>query len=490
MPKTFEEKIRKKKFLELLKEGFDSYPAKIERTHTCEEILARFEGFAKNNKMVSLVGRLRSIRVHGGSSFAHLEDGTGRIQIYFKKDLVGKDNYDFFKDKIDLGDFLECQGRLFKTKTREKTLRVEKFKLICKSFRPLPEKWHGLADIEIRYRKRYLDLIANPGVRGIFKKRSLILKYLREFLDKQGFIEVETPILQPLPGGANAKPFKTHHEALNLDLYLRIAPELYLKRLIVGGFEKVYEIGRCFRNEGIDWTHNPDFTMLEFYQAYIDYKELMKLTEGLINYVVEKTEGQRIIEYERKKIDFIPPFPRITFRDAILKFTKINIDKVKNEKELAAEIKKLGIKIDKKWSYSKILDELYKEKVRPQFIQPTFLIDYPVELSPLAKRIPGANYAERFQLIAGGVELTNCFSELNNPEEQKERFKQQERLRKRGEEEAQRIDYDFLEALEYGMPPCGGFGLGVDRLVALLTNSHSLRQVILFPTMRPKKGSS
>lgn len=483
-----EETIRQKKVQRIRAQNTDPYPAKVKRSKTIEQVVVNFNQLAQKKTAISLVGRLRSIRRHGGSTFTHIQDGTGTIQIYFKKDEIGDKGYELLKENIDPGDFIQVTGFLFTTHKGEKTLQAKKFNLITKTILPLPEKWHGLVDTETRYRKRYLDLLSNPNVAYVFKKRALLIKVIRNFLDQQGFLEVETPILQSIPGGATARPFITQHNALNEKFYLRVAPELYLKRLIVGGLEKVYELGRCFRNEGIDWAHNPEFTMLEFYAAYWDYNELMKFTEKLMIEILNKTEKKTIIEYKQQKINFQPPFPRIEFKDSILKETKIDIDQVKNKEELAKKAKQIGIKIEKNFEKGKILDELYKEFIRPKLIQPTFLTDYPIELSPLAKKIPdNPSYAERFQLIAAGFELTNCFSELNDPQDQQERFLEQEKLRKKGDEEAQRIDHDFIEALKHGMPPTAGFGMGIDRLVALLTNARNLKEVILFPTLKSTK---
>jgi len=488
MPRISDQsQIRKIKLKKLLNSGFNPYPARVKRTYTCEQALVEFDKL-KEKINPTLVGRVRSIRLHGGSCFLHIEDGTAKIQIYLKKDKLGNKNYRFLTDTIDIGDFLEVTGQLFLTKKGEKTLLAKNVNIISKSLTPLPEKWHGLSDVEIRYRQRYLDLIANPEIKAIFQKRSLIIKTIREFLDSEDFIEVDTPILQSLPGGALAKPFKTHHETLNIDLYLRIAPELYLKRLIIGGFERVYEIGRCFRNEGIDRDHNPEFTQVEFYAAYQDYKWMMHFVEKLMVYLLEKVNKNLMIEYQGNQIDFTPPYPRLTFREAIKKYVKVDIDEYSDRESLVKKAKEIGLKIDKTFGRGKILDQIYKEWVRPEIINPTFITDYPIELSPLAKKKDGNDkYTERFQLLAGGAELTNAFSEINNPIDQKVRFEAQEKLRKAGDEETQRIDEDFLKALEYGMPPTAGIGIGIDRLVALLTNSHNIKEVILFPTLKPKK---
>lgn len=342
----------------------------------------------KAKKSVTLAGRLVLIRLHGGAAFAQLDDGTAKFQILLRRNVVGEKEFVFFKDLIDLGDFIEAEGALFITKTKEQTLEVKKFRLLSKALLPLPEKWHGLVDVETRFRQRYLDLIANPDVKKIFTTRSLIIKTCRDFFDQRGFLEVETPVLQPIPGGANARPFVTHHHALDIDLYLRIAPELYLKRLIIGGFEKVYEISRCFRNEGIDWAHNPEFTQVEFYQAYADYNDLMKLTEEFLEFLVKKVSDQPVVTYQDKKIDFKPPYPRLTFINACLDYAGIDLEKLKTKEMLATKAKNQGLEIDVGWSKAKILDEIFKELVRPKIVNPTFIIDHPVELSPLAKKKP------------------------------------------------------------------------------------------------------
>ena len=482
---------RKNKLTSALKNNINPYPARTKRSKTIERVLVDFDsliqsGNAQNNQH-TLVGRIRTIRLHGGSCFAHIEDGTEKIQIYLKRDEIGVENYTNFKELIDIGDFIEVTGSLFKTKKGEKTLLVDSFTLLAKSLLPLPEKWHGLSDIEIRFRKRYLDLLSNTAVKDIFIKRSLLIKSIRKFLDEDGFMEVETPILQPIPGGANAKPFITHHNALDIDLYLRIAPELYLKRLIIGGFEKVYEIARCFRNEGIDYNHNPEFTQVEIYAAYWDYKKMMKFTEELFEHSITTIYKNTTIEYEGKKINFQPPYQLITFQEASKKYAKIDIDKIGAE-GLSKAARDRGLDIDKSYNTAKILDEIFKELIRPNLIQPTFVIDYPLELSPLAKKKEGnPKYVERFQLVAAGIELCNAFSELNDPLDQAQRFKNQEKMRQAGDEEAQRIDEDFIEALAHGMPPTAGIGIGIDRLSALLNNVHNIKEVILFPTLKPKK---
>jgi len=479
-------KIRLKKLETIRKSLINAYPSKAKLTHSCKIALKDFTKLSHLKKEVILAGRIILKREHGKSTFCHIDDGTTRIQAYFKQDILGENGYKFFLDNFDVGDFIEVRGILFKTKTGERTIEVRNYKILAKSLLPLPEKWHGLKDIEERFRKRYLDLIFNPKIKEKFEIRSEIIKVIREFLEKEGFLEVETPILQPIYGGAKAKPFKTHIEALDLDLYLRISPELYLKRLIIGGFEKVYEIGKCFRNEGMDKSHNPDFTMLEFYWAYADYKDLMKLTEKLFEYLLKKITGKLKIKYEGKEINFKSPWPRVEFNQIIRKYTKINLEEI-NLETLKGKAKNLDIGIEKGEQKAEIADKIYKKFCLPNLWQPTFVIHHPLGAFPLAKQLDeNPKQLANFQLVAGGWELINAFSELNDPLEQRRRFEEQEKSFKEGLEEAQRQDPDFLTALEHGMPPTAGFGMGIDRLVALLTDSHSLREVILFPTMRPR----
>ncbi len=485
---TIEEikKVRLKKLEALKRAQILPYPGKTKRTHTIKEALKNFTKLSRSKKEIVLAGRIRSLRIHGGASFFDIEDGTGKIQAFLRKDMVGPKAYQFFLDHFDIGDFVETRGLLFKTKRGEKTIGVADYKMLAKSLLPLPEKWHGLKDIEERFRKRYLDLLFNPEVKRKFEIRAQTLKEIRNFLNKEGFLEVETPILQPLYGGARARPFKTHLNALDIDLYLRIAPELYLKRLLVGGFEKVYEIGKCFRNEGVDRQHNPDFTMLEFYWAYADYKDLMKLTEKMFEYLLKKIFKKTEIVYEGKKINFRPPWQRIEFDQLLRKYAGINYEEI-NLSALKEKAKKLGLKVTKRATKVEVADEIVKKVCRPKIYQPTFVIHYPAGFQALAKPLDkNPQKLANFQLIVAGFELINAFSELNDPIEQRKRLKEQEKLYVEGIKEAQRLDEDFLEALEYGMPPAAGFGMGIDRLVAILTNSHSLREVILFPTMRKK----
>ncbi len=477
-------KNRLKKLKAVKSAGFLAYPGQTKRTHTCQQALKDFKKLSKSEKEIVLAGRIISLREHGGLVFYNIKDGLDQIQVLLKKDRLGEKNYQFFLDNFDIGDFIEVRGILFKTKKGEKTLEAADYKILTKSLLPLPEKWHGLKDVEERFRKRYLDLIFNPEVKNKFELRSKIIKEIRNFLEKEGFLEVETPILQPIYGGAKAKPFKTHLNALDINLYLRISPELYLKRLLVGGFEKIYEIGRCFRNEGMDKFHNPDFTMLEFYWAYADYKDLMKLTERMFSNLLKILFGKSEIEYEGKKINFEVPWPRIEFTQLLKKCAKIDLDDI-NLQSLKKEARKLGLEpIGEK---AEVADGIYKKICRSKIWQPTFIIHHPLGAFPLAKQFEkNPKKTANFQLVAAGAELINAFSELNDPVEQRKRFKEQEKIRKEGFEEAQRMDEDFIETLEYGMPPAAGFGMGIDRLVALLTDSRSLREVILFPTMRPK----
>ena len=477
-------KGRLKKLKAIEAAGVLTYPSRTKRTHTCREALENFPKLSRSKREVVLVGRIMTLREHGGLTFLNIKDGTEKIQVMLRKNDLGEKSYQFFLDYFDMGDFAEIRGALLKTKRGEKTVKASDYKMLAKSLLPLPEKWHGLKDVEERYRKRYLDLIFNSEVKEKFKIRSRIVKELRDFLGKEGFLEVETPILQPLYGGAKAKPFKTHLNALDMELYLRISPELYLKRLLVGGFEKIYEIGKCFRNEGVDRFHNPDFTMLEFYWAYVDYKEMMKFTEKMFSALVKKLSGGLKIKYEGKKIDFKAPWPKIEFNQVFKKYAKINLEEI-HLKTLKKEARKLGVKA--KGGKAEIADEIYKKYCRPKIWQPTFLIHHPLGAFPLAKQLE-KNKAKtaNFQLVAGGMELINAFSELNNPIEQAERLKEQEKILKGGFEEAQRMDKDYIEALEYGMPPAAGFGMGIDRLALLLTDSHAAREIILFPTMRKK----
>jgi lysyl-tRNA synthetase, class II len=485
-----EEAARKAKLQKMMEAGIDPYPSKAERDHELKAVAVDFDELMRSGASVKTVGRLRALRGHGGLTFGTLEDSSGQMQIALHRDKIGANEYDLLMSIIDVGDFLSVQGPVFLTKRGEKTIDALKVVPLAKALLPLPEKWHGLTDTEVRYRKRYLDLISNPEVRDIFRKRSIIVKTIRDFLDAEGFMEVETPILQPLAGGAAAKPFVTHHNALDIDLFLRIAPELYLKRLIVGGFEKVFEIARCFRNEGIDHSHNPEFTQVEFYWAYADYEDLMSLAEKLIAAILAKVnDGSLIIDHEGTKLDFSAPIARVSFRELVKKETGIDIDKTDTEDKLRAEIKKRGLRVNigETYGYGEMVEQVYKELCRPKLIQPTFLKDYPVAMIPLAKRVhANPSKVATFQLVAKGIELCKAYNELNDPIDQAERFCEQDKLRAAGAAEAQQTDKDFIEALSVGMPPTAGFGMGIDRLAVLLTGTHSVKETILFPTLRPE----
>jgi lysyl-tRNA synthetase class 2 len=480
---------RKKKLQELRELGVEPYGGLFYAEDHAGHLLKKHESVSKETLeaepvFCSLAGRLIAMRNFGKAAFAHIQDETGKIQVYFKRDLIG-DKFSFMK-KLDIGDIIGVKGKLFRTKTAELTVEVDDFEILTKSLRPLPEKWHGLRDIETRYRQRYVDLIVNPGVKETFIKKSMVIKAIRDFLELKGFIEVETPMMQPIPGGATARPFKTHHNALDIDLYLRIAPELYLKRLLVGGYERVYELNRTFRNEGISTKHNPEFTMLEFYIAYRDYTFLMSFTEELISYVADKIVRTLKLSYGNETIDLTPPWPRIAMLDA-LKESGVPEDVFTDPDKAFSWAKQQGIEVERRMLIGKMLDEIFKHKVEPGLVQPTFIIDHPVELSPLAKRKPdNPSLTERFELFIAGREIVNAFSELNDPQEQNQRFLSQGEAKDQGDEEAHWMDQDFIRALEYGMPPAAGEGIGIDRLVMLFTNAHSIRDVILFPQLKPE----
>ena len=470
---------RKNKLKEWIREEGNPYWEKFVPDHSTQQIREKYESLKAGEEIgleISLAGRIIARRGHGKASFIDVRDGLGRIQAYARKDILGE-RYSLFQ-KLDLGDIIGIRGRVFKTRTGELTINISDFTLLAKSLRPLPEKWHGLQDIELRYRKRYLDLLFNPEVKRSFLIRGAIIRCIRNFLDERGYLEVETPMMQPVPGGATARPFRTHHYALDKDFYLRIAPELYLKKLVVGGLEKVYELNRNFRNEGMDRFHNPEFTMLEVYSAYGDYKKMMNLSEELICETVRRVNGALKINYQGNEIDLSPPWRRMTFKAALKEIGGIKLD-YENEKKLKKIASEAGLRVED-LSKSQILEHLLDKKVVPKLIQPTFILDYPEETSPLAKRKKDEpSLIERFEIFIGGGEIGNAYSELNDPIEQRERL-----MRAKAEEGS--LDEDFLEALEYGMPPTGGLGIGIDRLVMLLTNSSSIRDVILFPQMKPK----
>lgn len=433
---------------------------------------------------VTLAGRMTAFRSHGKSSFADLRDESDRIQVYFSQKTLGDAAYAGLEN-LDLGDFIGVTGKVKRTRTGEVTVFAESWQILTKSLRALPEKFHGLTDVETRYRQRYLDMVSNPEVLARFRKRVSMLAAIREWLTGRGFIEVETPMLHAIPGGATARPFITHHNTYDRDLYLRIAPELYLKRLIVGGFEKIFEINRSFRNEGVDTKHNPEFTMLELYEAYQDYMGLMDETEELLVHVMERIAGGTSFAYQGDMIDVKRPWKRLTLFGAIREYAGIDLETTRDRAEAAAMAKGIGVEVDEAMGYGKIVDEVMKERVQPNLVQPTFLYDYPIEISPLAKKKRGnPALTERFQVFVGRLEMCNAFSELNDPIDQRERFMAQLALREKGDEEAQRLDEDFITALEIGMPPTAGLGIGIDRLAMLLTDSATIREVILFPQLR------
>lgn len=490
--------------LEKLKEaGIEPYPISSKRDFPLAEVLANFSKLSKRKAPLSLAGRLLAIREHGGSLFCDFADGStsldytrdkslttggsGKLQAYLKKDSLGEASFLLFKETVDVGDFLEFQGKLFLTKKKEKTIEVKEWRMLAKSLRPLPEKWHGLQDVEERFRKRYLDILMNKEVKERFLLRSKIVSHLRNFLEKEGFLEVETPILQPMAGGASAEPFVTHHNALDIDLYLRIAPELYLKRLLVAGFNKVYELGRNFRNEGIDVFHNPEFTMLEFYQAYTNAQNQREFIEKMFSNLVKNLFKKSFIEYNGQKIDFSKKFKTISFLEVLKRTALMSNSETASTEDFKLKAKQFGIEVLESDSREKISDNIFKKICRPKLIQPTFIVDYPAGLLPLAKNFnDNKRIADAFQLIAGGLELVKGFSELNNPLDQKEKFLRQEEARAKGDLEASPSDEEFLEAMEYGLPPAGGVGIGIDRLVMLFADVKNIKEVILFPTMRPK----
>jgi len=490
---------RRGKLLKLREMGVNPYPYRFEVTHHAQEVKDDFETLSTAQDPVSVAGRIMSIREHGKTCFAHIQDETGRIQIYVKRDVVGDREFSIFK-LLDIGDIIGVRGTPFRTRTGEITIGVESFEVLCKSLRPLPivkEKIEGdkrivydpFTDKEQRYRRRYVDLIVNPEVRETFRRRTEIVRVLRSFLDERGFLEVETPVLQPVYGGASARPFVTHHNALDIDLYLRISNELYLKRLIVGGFERVYEFSRNFRNEGMDRFHNPEFTLLEAYQAYADYNDIIQLTEEMIAYAAREVLGATRIVYQGTEIDLTPPWKRVRMLEVLREHLGVDVRELPD-----AELRELclrhGVEVDGGMGRGKMMDKLFDEVVKPRLVQPTFVLDHPVETSPLAKRHrEDPELVERFEAFIAGMEIANAFSELNDPDDQRRRFEDQMRLRERGDEEAQVLDEDFIRALEYGMPPTGGLGIGIDRLVMLLTDMPSIRDVIFFPQMRPEGGS-
>ncbi len=486
---------RRFKLAELRRRGYDPYPHKFEYTHKLGEIRAGYDSASgqdleEKKPSVRVCGRIMSLRPMGKAGFMDLSDGENRLQIYVRRDAVGAEAFELF-GLFDLGDFVGADGTLFRTRTNELTLAASGIHHLSKNLLPLPEKWHGLTDIETRFRQRYVDLVVNPEVRAVFVKRSRVVREIRNFLDALGYLEVETPVLQPMAGGALARPFRTHHNALNIELYLRIALELYLKRLIVGGIPRVYEMSRIFRNEGISAQHNPEFTMLEFYQAYSDYRDLMDLTQKMITQVAEAVTGSHKVPYQEHVLDF-DNWQRYSMKEAILRFwpespPKPTEEDLRSREKLRMLARALNAPFESSDGPGKLLGTLFETVVEPHLIQPTFVYDYPTEVSPLSKTRPDdPETVERFELYIGGMEIANAYSELNDPAEQRARFEEQLRARGRGDEEAHVMDKDYIRALSYGMPPTAGEGIGIDRLTMVLTNSRSIRDVILFPLLRPE----
>jgi len=472
--------------------GDDPFKYKFDRSHLVGEARSAFEAAEQDaddpesvDIPAKLAGRLVALRDQGKLAFADIRDETGQIQLFLNKKLLGEEAFEHLKD-LDLGDFIGVTGKLFRTRRGELSVRAEEWTILAKSLRPLPEKYHGLTDVETRYRQRYLDMVSNPEVLDTLRTRSEVISAMREWLIQRGFLEVETPMLQPIPGGATARPFVTRHNTYDRDFYLRIAPELYLKRCIVGGFDKVFEINRCFRNEGVDTRHNPEFTTMELYEAYQDYLGLMDETEEMLCYIIEKVNGSLNFEYQGETIDASRPWKRMTLFNSIREVAGIDLEPLKDDRDKAAELaKSIGVDVDESMGYGKIVDAVMSDKVQPNLVQPTFLYDYPLEISPLAKKKrDNPDLTERFQPFMGRLEIGNAFSELNDPIDQRDRFMDQLRQRERGDEEAQFLDEDFINALEVGMPPTAGLGIGLDRLVMLLTDSASIREVIIFPQLR------
>ncbi len=486
---------RLEKIRQMQRDGVRLFPNDFRVEHTAHEILETYgfqspEALEKIDQVFVLAGRVMAIRQFGKASFFHLQDRTGRIQAYIKRDQVGPDTYDLFK-RLDVGDFVGISGKIFRTKTGEHTIAVHSLRLLTKSARPLPEKFHKLRDLETRYRQRYVDLIINQEVKEVFLKRPRIIQALRSFLNEREFLEVETPMMQPIPGGATARPFRTYHNALAMELFLRIAPELYLKRLVVGGFERVYEINRNFRNEGISTQHNPEFTMLELYMSYTTYEDLMDLTEEMICSVCQEVLGGVHLRYQGKEIDLARPWRRITLKEAIRRYGGVDPGTLEDREAASKTAMKLGCNVTPKMSLGKVITRMLDHLVEPQLIQPTFVTHFPTDVSPLSRRDDSdPEVVDRFELYIAGKEIVNGFSELNDPIDQRERFQFQVEQRRAGDEEAHLMDEDYLRALEYGMPPTAGLGLGVDRLVMILTDVPSIRDVILFPHLRPEKSHS
>ena len=485
--------VRKQKLAALKDTGAATYPNDFFPSHTTAELHARFadasgEELAKSTEAVMIAGRIMSVRHFGKAAFFHVQDRSGQIQVYVRQGDSPPEAVTLLKESLDVGDIVGVGGPIFRTRTGELTVKATQLRLLSKSLTPLPEKWHGLQDVEARYRQRYLDLIVNPQARETFRKRAKIIEIARRFFQERDFIEVETPMMQSVAGGALARPFVTHHNALDIDLYLRIAPELFLKRLVVGGFDRVFELGRNFRNEGISTRHNPEYTMLEFYQAYATYEHLMTLTEELFVRLAQEVNGGLRVTYGEHEIDFSPPWRRLGLKEGVCEYTGLSPEEADQEEKVRAKAHELGIHPPASAPLGKVLEEIFGAVVESHLIQPTFVVSYPVEVSPLARRNNNdPRFVDRFELYIAGREIANAFSELNDPEDQLQRFVEQLREREAGDQEAHALDEDYVRALEYGLPPTAGEGIGIDRLVMLLTNSPSIRDVILFPQMRPEK---
>jgi len=485
--------IRKQKLTALKDQGVNVYPNDFSPNHTAAEILARFasvttEELEQQHEQLTVAGRIMSLRHFGKAAFFHIQDRSEQIQVYVRQGDSPQEAVTLLKEFLDVGDYVGVTGSVFRTRTGELTLKTTALQLLSKALRPLPEKWHGLQDIEVRYRQRYLDLIVNPQVRTAFQKRAKLIQLIRQFFIGRDYLEVETPVMQSIAGGALARPFVTHHNTLDIDLYLRIAPELFLKRLIVGGAERVFELGRMFRNEGMSTKHNPEYTMLEFYQAYATYEHLMTMTEELFAFLAQEINGSPRLTYGDHEIDLTPPWRRLGLKEAVREHLGLSAEDIENEELVRAKARDWGVHPHASAPPGKVLEELFGEVVEPHLVQPTFVISYPVEVSPLARRNDkDPRFVDRFELYIAGRELANAFSELNDPEDQMQRFLEQLREREAGDEEAHALDEDYVRALEYGMPPTAGEGIGIDRLVMLFTDAPSIRDVILFPQMRPEK---
>jgi len=486
-------RVRKQKLAALQEGGAQAYPNDFSPTHTAAALPERFaaastEELEKIEETFSLAGRIMSLRYFGKAAFFHMQDRSGQIQVYVRQGDSPPEAVTLLKESLDVGDLVGVVGPVFRTRTGELTIKATTLRLLSKALRPLPEKWHGLQDVEVRYRQRYLDLLVNPQVRDTFRKRAQLIRLIRQFFVERDFLEVETPIMQSLAGGALAKPFITHHNTLDIDLYLRIAPELFLKRLIVGGVDRVFELGRNFRNEGVSTKHNPEYTMLEFYQAYTTYEHLMTLTEELLVFLAQEVHGGPRFIYGEHEIDLTPPWRRLAMKEAVCEYAGLSAAEIDREDLVRAKAREMGVLPHAAAPLGKVIEELFGAVVEPHLIQPTFVVSYPVEVSPLARRNDvDPRFVDRFELYVAGRELANAFSELNDPEDQLQRFLEQLREREAGDEEAHALDEDYLRALEYGMPPTAGEGIGIDRLVMLFANAPSIRDVILFPQMRPEK---